>query len=90
MTDKLHDLRLRQLPNGGFVLTNAGTQPGWMEYEIGAYGNASEAHDAICGIISPKPEEMESQPGTRLSAGFVELGSPAAFEQWNAARGAGK
>lgn len=67
MTDKLHDLRLRQLPNGGYVLTNAGTQPGWMEYEIGAYGNASEALDALWGIIGPKPEEMEPErPGTTL------------------------
>lgn len=55
MTEKLHDLRLRELPNGGFVLTHAGAQPGWVEYEIGAYGNAHEAIDAIWGIISPKP-----------------------------------
>lgn len=70
MIEKLHDLRLRELPNGGFVLTHAGAQPGWVEYEIGAYGNASEAHDAIWGIISPRSpvevpeEELADGPAT--------------------------
>lgn len=63
MTDKLHDLRLRELPNGGYVLTNAGTQPGWMEYEIGAYGGAQEALDAIRAIIAPK-HRAEIKPET--------------------------
>lgn len=54
MERKLHDLRVRELPNGGFVLTNAGATPGWVEYEIGAYSGAQEALDAIRGIIAPK------------------------------------
>lgn len=90
MTEKLHDLRLRELPNGGFVLTHAGAQPGWVEYEIGAYGNASEAHDAIWGIIAPPPEEIEDKLGTRLAVGPVDPLSRAAFEQYYAARGGKK